>query len=76
VWSKKYKEIESLCAKNRNNIQYIDIGSTHTIIVNSKGKVYTFGWNNFGQCGISSDGNKLIIFMIKIFKKLLLKEKK
>jgi alpha-tubulin suppressor-like RCC1 family protein len=28
------------------------LGSAHTVCVNNKGRLYTFGWNNYGQCGV------------------------
>jgi len=43
--------------KNKSPIQLIDMGSTHTVMANSKGRFYTFGWNNFGQCGVSPSCN-------------------
>jgi len=38
---------------NKTPIQMIHLGSHHTITINSKGKMYSWGWNNFGQCGHS-----------------------
>jgi alpha-tubulin suppressor-like RCC1 family protein len=33
-------------------VQIISSGSCHTIAMNSKGKIFSWGWNNYSQCGI------------------------
>lgn len=52
--------------KNKNPLQLIEIGSTHTLVASSKGKTFSFGWNNFGQCGVSPNCN------LKFFSLLLI----
>jgi alpha-tubulin suppressor-like RCC1 family protein len=37
----------------------IAVGDCHTVAVNNKGKVFTFGWNNFGQCGVPTNSKKI-----------------
>jgi len=42
--------------KNNTPIQLIYTSSTHSAAINSKGKVFFWGWNNNSQCGITSSG--------------------
>jgi len=40
----------------------IELGATHTMAVNLKGKVYCWGWNDNGQCAKSSQElNEVVI---------------
>ncbi len=51
------KEIRSIYERNMNNntpIQLISIGESNTLVSNSIGKIYSFGWNNNCQCGIDN----------------------
>jgi alpha-tubulin suppressor-like RCC1 family protein len=50
-WSEEYIKIYKKCLKNNSPIQKIFISNTHSMILNSEGKVFTWGWNNYGQCG-------------------------
>ena len=52
LWASIYDSIYTKCLQNNDPIQLISLGSQHTICVTNKGKVYTFGWNNYGQCGV------------------------
>ena len=52
LWASIYDSIYTKCLQNNDPIQIISLGSQHTICVTNKGKVYTFGWNNYGQCGV------------------------
>ena len=36
----------------------IDIGSNHSLAVNSKGQLYAWGVNTHGQCGIDTKGTE------------------
>ena len=47
-----YQNINKYNINNNSNIQSISIGGHHSLIRNNKGKVYSFGWNNNGQCGV------------------------
>jgi len=38
--------------KNNTPIQLIYSSTTHSAAINSKGKVFFWGWNNHGQCGL------------------------
>ena len=52
LWASIYDSIYSKCLQNNDPIQHISLGSQHTICVTNKGKIYSFGWNNYGQCGV------------------------
>ena len=52
LWASIYDSIYTKCLQNNDPIQHISLGSQHTICVTNKGKIYTFGWNNYGQCGV------------------------
>ena len=52
LWASIYNSIYNKCLQNNDPIQLISLGSQHTICVTNKGKIYTFGWNNYGQCGV------------------------
>ncbi len=45
--------------RNNTPIQLIYTSSTHSVLINSKGKAFFWGWNENSQCGISSSGNIL-----------------
>lgn len=52
LWAKNFDKIYSQCIKNNNPVQLVALGNSHTVCMNNKGRVYSFGWNNFGQCGV------------------------
>ena len=52
LWASIYDSIYTKCLQINDPIQLISLGSQHTICVTNKGKIYTFGWNNYGQCGV------------------------
>lgn len=37
--------------KNETPIQIIKLGGSHTVVINNKNKAFSWGWNNYGQCG-------------------------
>ena len=51
LWIEEFNKIYNDCLKNETPIQKIEISNTHTLVLNNMGKVYSWGWNNFGQCG-------------------------
>ena len=53
-WSEEFRDIYDKNMFNHTPIQLISIGDTSTMMVNSLGKIYTFGWNNNSQCGINN----------------------
>ena len=53
-WSEEFRAIYDKNMYNHTPIQLIAIGDTSTMMVNSLGKIYTFGWNNNNQCGINN----------------------
>ena len=51
-WCEQFMKIYRDAMDNDAPIQIINIGNCHSMAINSKGKVYSWGWNNYGQCGI------------------------
>ena len=51
-WNEEFIKIYKECLKNETPIQKIEISNCHTMVLNSSGRVYSWGWNNFGQCGV------------------------
>jgi Regulator of chromosome condensation (RCC1) repeat len=58
-WSIEYEKIYNLNMRNGTPIQSISIGGCHTIALNNKGKAFSWGWNNYGQCGFSSKSKNI-----------------
>ena len=50
-WSQLIKNIYNKCESNNDSIQLISLGSQHSLCLSNKGKLYSFGWNNYYQCG-------------------------
>ena len=57
-WSEEYIHIYKECLKNKAPIQKIYVGNCHSMVLNSEGKVFTWGWNNYGQCGAFPETTK------------------
>ena len=66
-WAEEFLSIYRQNISNNTPIQKIYIGNCHSIALNSAGKIYTWGWNNFGQCGAYPDSTKQK-FIIPMFK--------
>ena len=49
-WASEFEKVFNLNIENGTPIQQIHLGGCHTIVVNNKGKIYSWGWNNYGQC--------------------------
>ena len=56
TWSRRWLEFSSHMIKSNTPIIGMDIGSTHTLAVNSKGKLFAWGSNMYGQCGGDTKG--------------------
>ena len=55
----KYSKIELISKKiYSSNIINIQLGECHTLLLNSKGKVFSFGWNENKQCDVENGINK------------------
>ena len=50
-WSEEYMNIYKRCLNSDAPIQKIYISDCHSMLLNSEGKVFAWGWNNYGQCG-------------------------
>ena len=46
---------------NDTPIMSVSAGQTHSLIINSKGKVYTWGWNDNGQCAQHSSISEVVL---------------
>ena len=50
-WCEEFNNISKMNLYNKTPIQLIYTSNTHTVCINSRGHVFSFGWNNHGQCG-------------------------
>ncbi len=50
-WSLQWKKLFQEGLLSENSMQLISLGSTHTLVTSSKGRLYSWGWNDRGQCG-------------------------
>lgn len=55
-WIDKFSALEKFSEKLNNPIMSIQTSETHTVLLNSKGKIFSFGWNDNNQC-VNSDIN-------------------
>ena len=56
-WSDKFYKLLKVDKKlfgNNSSFLNIKTAETYTCLLNSKGKIYTFGWNDYGQCDIDT----------------------
>ena len=56
-WGEEFKKIYKNNIESNTPIQKISLGLSHTILINIKGKVFSWGWNNNNQCGINTKKN-------------------
>lgn len=56
-WTQLINNIYNRCESNNDSIQLITLGTQHTLCISNKGKLYSFGWNNYCQCGIKTKNN-------------------
>lgn len=52
-WAKAYRKLFQENTQTDSELQWLQIGETHTLAVNSSGKVYSWGWNDVQQLGVS-----------------------
>ena len=50
----KFLKIDKKLFGENSSFLNIRANETHTCLLNSKGKIYTFGWNEYGQCNIDT----------------------
>ena len=50
-WSKLMNNIYKKFESKNDSIQLISFGAQHTLCISNKGKLFSFGWNNYSQCG-------------------------
>ena len=53
-WSQLINEIYFYLEQNNDSIQLISLGAQHTLCLSNQGKLFSFGWNNYSQCGIKN----------------------
>ena len=70
-WDEEFLKIYKENLKNETPIQKIEISNCTSMALNSAGKVFSWGWNNFGQCGVFPHLTKLCY----VFPNLTLKNK-
>ena len=63
-WGEDFQTIYKLNMNLNTPIQKISIGNYHTILLNSKGKIFSWGWNNKNQCGININKNNYENYII------------
>lgn len=54
-WSLHWHQLSKELLINDAPLQRVTLGSSHTLAISNKSKLYSWGWNEFGQCGHSSD---------------------
>ena len=59
-WSQLINEIYTHLELNDDSIQLISLGAQHTLCLSNQGKLFSFGWNNYSQCGIKNKSDKKI----------------
>lgn len=53
-WCEIISELYNYLESKNSSIQKISLGSQHTLCLSNEGKLFTFGWNNYSQCGIDN----------------------
>ena len=70
-WGEEYYKIYKKNMELNSPIQKISIGNYHTILLNSKGKIFCWGWNNNNQLGTNKEKENIEnIILNKEIKKL------
>ncbi|KAJ5066394.1 claret isoform a [Anaeramoeba ignava] len=64
--TKEFTEIKSSLFENDDNILEISVGHNHTLILTSKGKIISFGNNDFGQLGTGDTEYQSIPIQIEL----------
>ena len=72
-WSEEFDKIYKKNLENETPIQIINVGNCHSLLINNEGKVFTWGWNNYSQCGdFSYDTNINFIYQNNNNEKIIL----
>ena len=58
LWSDTMMSLMKQNIHNNTPILKIDVGSEHTLAINSSGKCFTWGWNGNGECAIENQSFK------------------
>lgn len=54
-WANEFEKVFNQNLRNSSPIIQIEVGGCHTLLLNSKGKIFSWGWNNHGQCGFNKN---------------------
>lgn len=49
-WAAQWSRVSKDCLLEDSPIFAVQNGSTHTLAVSQKGKIFAWGWNDNGQC--------------------------
>jgi len=60
-WSTQWLKAMVENTQNENPIMNVQAGQSHTVIINSKHKVFCWGWNDNGQCAKPFEYNEIIL---------------
>ena len=60
-WSSQWLKSTAENTINETPIMNVSCGTTHSLIVNSKSKVFAWGWNDNGQCAQSRSVEEVIL---------------
>ena len=60
-WSSQWIKVMAENTINDTPIMTVSAGQTHSLIVNSKGKVFVWGWNDNGQCSQHPSINEVVL---------------
>ena len=52
-WAEIINKIYITCEKRNSSLQQISLGNQHTLCLSNEGKLYSFGWNFYSQCGLT-----------------------
>ena len=54
-----------------NNIKQVSLGEAHTVALDTKGSVFSFGWGELGQLGVKfSEKDRFAIHRLPLFDRL------
>lgn len=60
-WSSQWLKALGESTQSETPIMTIKAGQSHTLLINSKQKVFVWGWNDNGQCAKNLDLNEIVL---------------
>ncbi|EGR30141.1 myosin, putative, partial [Ichthyophthirius multifiliis] len=64
-WNQQYALLQKELIQNAQDITYIQVGDAHTIASATNGKLYSWGWNDYGQIGVDCSNKPLQISWVE-----------